>query len=106
MPLTRIVTSSTGYVIDSVGVSADFICSGRDQEHLSARTGEGRMTPELKRRRTKDGEGGSEDESEAAQVRRPSPAPKTMLRLLERDAEKARVHKWQKDIVNFLLPST
>ena len=31
MPLTRIVTSSTGYVIDSVGVSADFICSGRDR---------------------------------------------------------------------------
>lgn len=45
---------------------------------------------ELKRRRTKDGEGGSEDESEAAHVRRPSPAPQTMLGLLERDAEKAK----------------
>lgn len=88
MPLTWTVTSSTGHVIDSVGVSADFICSGRDQEHLSARTGEGGMTPELKRR-TKDGEGGSEDESEAAHVRRPSPALQTMLGLLERDAEKA-----------------
>lgn len=48
------------------------------------------MAPELESRRTKDDEGGSEDGSEAAQVRRPSPAPQTMLGLLERDAEKAR----------------
>ena len=70
---------------------------------FSARTGGG-VAPELERR-TKDGEGGFEDGSKTAPVRRPSPAPQTMLGLLERDAEKARVHKWQENIVKFLLPS-